>query len=170
MQELKDRALLIARTQIGVQERGKNTGPEVDAYLHAVHLPPGLPWCAAFVIWCYVAAARELGVRKVPLPRVGKVTRLWAACIGRYGHLWPPTVGDIYCHADDPTDPESTGHCGIVTAVRFDSFTGIEGNTNRTGSREGDSVWEHRRPRSYANLGFIDVSHEITVRLPRSLS
>jgi hypothetical protein len=171
LEALKGRALLIAKTQIGVQERGgKNTGPEVDAYLDAVFLPPGQNWCCAFVVWAHVIAAMELHVTKLPFPRTGKVTRLWQATNTRFGKRWPPAVGDIYCHATDPLDPDSTGHCGLVTAVHANAFTAIEGNTNREGSRTGDSVWEHPRPRAYANLGFIDISHEITVRIRRATS
>jgi hypothetical protein len=161
--ELKARAVVIAKSQLGVQERGgRNTGPEVDAYLLAVGLQPGQPWCCAFVLWCYLQAASELG-EPMPLRRTGKVTRLWdsSACFGRQG----PSVGDIYCHATDPADRESPGHCGIVVAVRPDgAFTAIEGNTNKAGSREGNSVWSHPRALAFANLGFVDISAESTAR------
>lgn len=167
MEELKKRALAIARTQIGVCETGRNCGPEVDAYLHAVGLPPGHPWCAAFVVWAYLQAARELQIRKFPLKRTGKVIRLWEAGAGRFGRK-TPTVGDIYCHAKDPLNADSAGHCGIVSAVRADgSFSGIEGNTSEDGSREGRVVWENHRGPQYANLGFLDVAHEVTLRIRR---
>lgn len=163
--QLRTRALAIAKTQLGVTESGgRNTGPEVDAYLFAVGLPPGNPWCAAFVVWCYSQAAGELRILTLPIKRTGKVTRLWDTSSARYGRQ-APKVGDIYCHATDPSQLESPGHCGIVTLVTDTTFSAIEGNTNKDGSREGDSVWQHTRPLAYANLGFIDVSTENTVKL-----
>jgi hypothetical protein len=160
---LKARALEIAKTQIGVQERGgRNTGPEVDAYLLAVGKGPGFSWCAAFIVWCYAKAARELSYPGLPIRRTGKVTRLWRTSSGRYGGR-APSVGAIFCHASDPDDPESPGHCGLVVAIHNDgTFTSIEGNTNREGSRDGDSVWQHRRPLTYANLGFLDVARDVS--------
>ena len=57
-------ALQVAITQIGVMEKpkGSNSGPEVDAYLASVGLPPGLPWCMAFNNFCVQKAARDAGV------------------------------------------------------------------------------------------------------------
>lgn len=165
--DLKTRALVIAQTQIGVRETSRNSGPEVDGYLFAVGLDPGNPWCAAFVIWAYGQAATELKIREQLLPRTGKVTRLWQKASGRYGRRFP-SVGDIYCHATDPKLLESPGHCGIVVRIHADgSFTGVEGNTNSSGSRAGDCVWQNRRKLEYANLGFLDVTREDTVRITR---
>lgn len=164
---LKARALVIAKTQIGVRETAHNSGPEVDAYLFAVGLYPGQAWCAAFVIWSYSQAARELGIHDLPLPRTGKVTRLWQKTAGRFGRRYP-AVGDIYCHATDLQTVDSPGHCGIVTKIHPDgSITGVEGNTNSGGGREGDCVWMNPRKLDYVNLGFIDVTRDDTVNIKR---
>lgn len=166
-EQLKTRALAIAQTQIGVREKTRNSGPEVDAYLFSVGLDPGNAWCAAFVIWAYEQAARELKIVHMPLPRTGKVTRLWQKSAGRFGRRFP-AVGDIYCHATDINVLDSPGHCGIVVRLHPDgAFTGIEGNTNSTGSRAGDCVWQNRRALDYVNLGFIDVTRDDTVRITR---
>ncbi len=57
--------LTFAATQIGVREDplGSNRGPEVDAYLRSVGCDPAenLPWCAAFVYFCFEKAAGALG-------------------------------------------------------------------------------------------------------------
>jgi hypothetical protein len=169
-EELKAHALTIAQTQLGVRETSRNSGPEVDAYLFAVGLDPGQAWCAAFVVWCYMRAASELRIRSMPLPRTGKVTRLWHMSANRFGRDWP-SVGDIYCHATDLKILDSPGHCGIVVRVHPDgSITGIEGNTNEAGSHDGVCVGPNRRAPAYVNLGFIDVTRDDTVKILRPVA
>jgi hypothetical protein len=168
--DLKARALVIAQTQIGVRETSRNSGPEVDEYLRAVGLDPGNAWCAAFVLWAYAKAARELKIGQFPLPRTGKVVRLWQKASARYGRKYP-SPGDIFCHATDLTVIDSPGHCGIVIRTHADgSFTAVEGNTSSTGSREGDCVWQNRRTLAYANLGFLDITREDTVKILRPVA
>ena len=164
--DLRDRALEIAVSQIGVRESGRpNHGPEVEGYLWSVGLGPGYPWCCAFVIWAYTTAARELGI-DMPLKRTGKVARLWRSS----PTLWRsglPSVGSIFIHLVDRDDPESNGHCGIVTRVNsYKSFNAVEGNTNQAGSRVGDRVLENTRDRNYA-LGFIDIGIQGPLESPR---
>ena len=43
----------IYTSQIGIREKGTNSGPAVEQYLRYVDLPKGNPWCAAFVCWVY---------------------------------------------------------------------------------------------------------------------
>lgn len=51
-------AVRVARAKVGVHERGSsNTGKWVDIFLHAVYLPGGYAWCAAFAIWDQIRAA-----------------------------------------------------------------------------------------------------------------
>lgn len=158
LSELRDKALSLAFAEIGTREVGRNRGPRVERYLHTVGLVGGDPWCAAFVVFCFDAAAQLLAMR-LPLPRTGKVTRLWR----KSNEAWrtqEPAVGAVYCHATDPADENSTGHCGIV--LRLDDgqgrIVGIEGNSNPQGSREGDGVVINYRPRAYVNLGYIDIA------------
>jgi hypothetical protein len=168
--DIRHRAMIIAETQIGVKEEpGKaNHGAQVERYLWSVGLGPGYAWCCAFVVWCYTEAARQLGESQ-PLKLTGKVARLWSWA----PELWRsdrPTVGAIYCHLHEPDDPESLGHCGIVTAVEDNgTFRAVEGNSNRTGSRAGDRVVENVRSRRYP-VGFIDIGREGPVESPRIFS
>jgi hypothetical protein len=54
MNILTQTALVRVRSFIGVKEvGGNNRGPEVEAWLARVGLPPGNPWCMAFA-WCCV--------------------------------------------------------------------------------------------------------------------
>jgi len=51
-------AVRVARAKVGVHEIGdSNTGKWVDIFLHAVYLPGGYAWCAAFAIWDQIRAA-----------------------------------------------------------------------------------------------------------------
>lgn len=157
--DLQARALNVAIGEIGTTESGgNNRGPRIERYLRAVGLPPGQPWCAAFAVWCYGEAWRQLAMEgALMLPKSGKVTRLWRRTRPEW-RTQKPAPGAIYCHATDPNDPESTGHCGIVWRPSENGLlVGIEGNTDDGGSREGDGVLvKHRNP-SYVNLGYIDV-------------
>lgn len=49
----------IYTSQIGIREKGTNSGPAVEQYLHYVNLPKGNPWCAAFVCWVFGRAGVE---------------------------------------------------------------------------------------------------------------
>lgn len=154
-------ALGLAVTQLGVRESGRNRGREVDAYLRSVGIDPetgSFPWCAAFVHWCFDAAAATLD-RQCPVPKTagvlkalamakaGKVTRTELATV-RPRVLGPddlPDRGHVYYY---PTGG-GRGHCGIVESVTVDD-AGIhvetcEGNTDASGTREGDGVYRRRR-------------------------
>lgn len=132
-------ALSIAQSQLGIHEQGgNNMGPEVDAYLSAVGLDPGNPWCAAFLFWCFRQAAQKLGMVN-PLPRTASSQRMWlhSEPITRDSN---PRPGYVYVLQHSP----STGHVGIIESIDDNGvITEISGNTNQTGSREGNSVWQH---------------------------
>jgi hypothetical protein len=135
---------------------GANRGPQVELYLGAVGLGPGEPWCCAFLIWCYREATLRASQLAMPLPKTGKCARLWA----RSDALWrseQPSVGAIYIHLTDPADPNSSGHCGIVTGFTDRTILAVEGNTNAAGSRLGDRVRINTRRRDYVNVGYIDI-------------
>ena len=57
------RAAADALANVGVTEEGENRGKFVEAYQRAVGIPPGSPWCAAFVRFRFEAAAKAMEVR-----------------------------------------------------------------------------------------------------------
>jgi len=59
---LQQHALRFAIQQLGVQENpiGSNRGDQIDKYLKSVKAPAGVPWCAAFVYWCFQQASYEI--------------------------------------------------------------------------------------------------------------
>ncbi|MES2875810.1 MAG: hypothetical protein V4708_18950 [Bacteroidota bacterium] len=50
---LVEKVRKIYTSQIGVREKGNNSGKEVEEYLKYVKLVKGNPWCAAFVCWVF---------------------------------------------------------------------------------------------------------------------
>jgi hypothetical protein len=151
---LRDRALVIAQRFVGVREERKNSGPDIDRWLSWVGLQPGQPWCMAFVHGMYKMAAMELGPTESPWPATGSVWRCW----NTVPDLWKSdrsSQGAVFVHITT----ENTGHCGFVVGVDGDDYLTVEGNTNEEGSREGDGVYQKRRPKDYVD-GFIDVGRE----------
>lgn len=141
----------------GVREQGgMNRGPDVEKYQKAVGLPPGAPWCAAFVSWCVMTARGET---KPPAWASGSAVTLWHR--GSRKRLPTATTtplevdykakvrpGMIWVRAKDAAGAISArkgtwlqGHTGIVVAVDEVGFHTVEGNTNGAGSREGDGVY-----------------------------
>jgi hypothetical protein len=162
--ELPGRALAVAASQLGVQERplGSNRGPEVEQYQAAVGIEPGQPWCAAFVYWCFEQAARQLG-RANPVIKTGSVMQHWS----RARRQGLPVVraeqarqephrlkaGMVFVMGTD----RGAGHTGLVQRVFGGRLVTIEGNTNGGGSREGIGVFRRdSRAVSSINCGFID--------------
>lgn len=159
MLTLSQEALEIAITYLGTREQGgNNTGPEVDQFLAAVGLPPGKPWCASFMFYCFREAAAKMGIKN-PCPKSGSAVQLYLKADPKY-RVSNPTVGAVYVLDDAPlskwihaTDiPIWAGHTGIVSSlIGTDVDEEISGNTNKAGSREGDTVWKHQ--------GQPEVSH-----------
>lgn len=152
--------LKTAVTQVGVMEDppGSNKGPQVNAYLASVGLPPGLYWCAAFVYWCFDKASVKLG-KTNPLVKTGHVMSHWNKTTGKKivtldainkpslikpGHIFILNTGG------------SSGHTGLVEKVDGGFIHTIEGNSNNAGGRNGIGVFRLQRKISKINRGFIE--------------
>ena len=161
-------AVAFARTQIGVMEEplGSNRGPEVDIYLRAVGLKPehgSFAWCVAFTHFCYLSAAKTVGVPNPHVVTAGVLDH-WnraarvakAVRVTRDAAVADParvTPGSLFIMDFG----QGVGHSGIVAEVSGGKLVTIEGNTNDNGSRNGIGVFE-RTARKIAdiNKGFID--------------
>lgn len=156
--DLRSRSLELAKRYVGVREHGgRNRGHQIERWQAKVHLPPGTPWCAAFVCSIVDECAAGLKVDN-PLPMVGSVAKLWAQAPEhmRSGRV---TDGSIFVHFVDPSNPHGHGHTGFVVGVDDGHMMTVEGNTDDDGGRDGDGVWYKRRPLSYA-FGFVDLGRE----------
>jgi hypothetical protein len=153
MNERAQKLIETAQSQLGVCEepKGSNKGKQVEAYLKAVGLGGGNPWCMAFVVWCCKQAGLSAGV-----PKTGSVMVSWKSCKAAYrAPKSDPKPGDIiiFDHGG------GKGHTGIVEAVEGSIIKTIEGNSNDDGSREGYEVCRQSRNRFSTQLvGFIRVA------------
>jgi hypothetical protein len=155
--DLTNGAVICASAFIGTKETSPNSGPVIDEMLAGVGLPPGNPWCAAFVHHCFHAAANALEMLN-PCPKTGGVLKMWdqapdAAKVDK------PVRGAIIVMDHG----KGHGHCGIVEAVNGGGLLeSIEGNSDRGGSRTGGSVVRHVwRPEDGARgrlVGYIDLA------------
>jgi hypothetical protein len=127
----------------GVRERtGKNDGLAVEKYLKYVNLSKGHPWCAAFLSWVY-------GQQGFKVPKSAWSPALFPASRLTLKPL-PGDVMGIYF-----PELKRIAHVGLVESMHSDWVYTIEGNTNVSGSLEGDGVYRRMRHlksiRSFSN-------------------
>ena len=120
----------VAATQVGVHEipAGSNDGPRVHVY-QVVTGAFKQPWCASFVSWCYVTAAKNLGktVRLAPLPAY---VPSWTAMI-RAGQRGWRRVEPAEARAGDVVTLWGSAHVELVDSCDRDAHIlhCIGGNT-----------------------------------------
>lgn len=155
MPSLRSLALAKAVREIGVQEEGgNNKGVRVESYLRAVDRWPGVPWCAAFVSWCFEEAAGF----NLPFTSAG------VEVIYNHGKKndWivsRPFKGDLVLFGEGFGD-----HIGFVEKVLGIGpvlvLQTVEGNTSsgEAGSQfNGDGVYRRRRIVKDKTVAFIRV-------------
>jgi len=150
----------IALTQIGTQEQGgNNRGTEIRAYQAATELSPSAwPWCAAFVDWCVKTWLKD--------PKAVS----WLNLKSMTPEEWRPKTAQAFglikwskdrIHTTKRLSDRSTAqkgdivvfdfsHTGIVVQDLGNRIVTVEGNTNSSGSREGDGVYRKIRAKSLA--------------------
>ncbi|WP_316770983.1 hypothetical protein [Pedobacter frigiditerrae] len=133
MELLRCKVVELAQSQVGVREFGNNNhGKAVEAYLAYTKMKPGNPWCAAFVSWVYGQQGRAQ-------PKTAWSPNLFPLARQTLKPL-PADVFGIYF-----PDLGRIAHCGLVERKKGNWIYSIEGNTNVTGSREGDGVYRKLR-------------------------
>ena len=131
----RDLLVRIATAEIGVKElTGRNDGIKVEAYLAVTGFKKGNPWCAAFISWVFTTAGFA-EPRTAWSPAMFPASRLTKQCS-------PGNLLGIYF-----PDLKRIGHVGMIEKLDGDWCISVEGNTNITGSREGDGVYLKRRHR-----------------------
>jgi len=130
---MREKLVHRAEQEIGVREKtGKNDGVRVETYLRAVNLKKGAPWCAAYISWLF---AQE-GLNK---PRTG-----WSPDMFPRSRLARSTLPGNLIGIYSP-EQKRIVHVGLIIGRDGDYVLSIEGNTNVTGSPEGDGVYKKRR-------------------------
>jgi hypothetical protein len=132
---------------LGVRETGgPNRGPWIDECLRFVGLDPagpdaphgGYAWCCAALVWC----AHKGGV---DLPRTALVAHLWRGVADRRIDTIEPGCGFVHLLPGGVH-----GHTGFVLRDNRDGdVMTLSGNTNGSGSRNGDRVGIVMHPKSY---------------------
>jgi len=141
--------LVTAHSQIGVQELGNNAGPEVAAYLEAVGLGIGNPYCAAFVSWTLEQQEETNTPVSFPRIRSGLATKFITRRSMRASEVLrgtkQPQPGDIIIWKKGNT---IFGHAGLVLEWDGACGTTIEANTSSGtygSQRNGDGVYQRER-------------------------
>jgi hypothetical protein len=128
-------------SQIGVREKGINSGVEVEMYLAAAGLGKGNPWCASFVAWTFKQCTN------IKVKSAGWVPSWFPKnkLIFRRGELnvRPAQSGDLI--GIWFANKNRLAHIGFYQKESGDFTISVEGNTNEEGSREGDGVYRKRR-------------------------
>lgn len=138
------RVIDTALRYVGPIEKGNNDGPAVRKFLRHVGLPPGNPWCAAFVSYCLDAANAKLPTIRTALATgflrgkyiSAKKVYMGFATVPR-GSIFVMRYGDTW-----------KGHTGLVISSKGSELWTIEGNTSsgRKGSqRDGNGAWIRQR-------------------------
>lgn len=120
----------------------------------------GVAWCAQFVSWC----ANEVGALGTIVPKYQSTFSglTWFRNRDQTGY-WPPRPGDIFMMCEynpgawnDVGNGWATIHTGIVEKYLGDGrVQTIEGNTNTTGSSQGNGVYRLIRNDSQDGKRFI---------------
>lgn len=135
-----ERIIAMARSQIGVRE-GYSNGHWNNDQKYSKELPGFAwsnrqAWCDTFVAWVFWKCAL-LNILKPPSAGVWTSYQGWLKA-GRFTEY--PTLGAQVIFGRNV-------HTGIVVAYDANYIWTVEGNTNDTGSAEGNGVYERRRNR-----------------------
>ncbi|WP_240186663.1 C40 family peptidase [Pedobacter namyangjuensis] len=131
--DYRQQIIAIAKSQVGIREAtANNDGVDVEKYLAYTGNQKGDPWCASFVSWVFGKAGYHQ-------PK----------------SAWSPDLFPKKRQAQEPTIAMVFGiyypklkriaHCGLVSKLNGNWVYTIEGNTNVSGSREGDGVYQRIR-------------------------
>lgn len=135
-------ALSFARDLIGVRESGHNRGPAVEMIQRAAGIPPGSPWCAAFVNAAaeYAQMVKDVRSPLEEVPLQGLVHSYYEHGL-QNGWIYSdqPYPGSLFLVWNRAKQRYS--HIGFVGEYLGNGlFTTVEGNSNTSGSAEGREV------------------------------
>jgi hypothetical protein len=144
------RPMDVMMAHLGVREIAPNRGPWIDECLRFVGVEPdgpdappgGYPWCCASFVWC----AHRAGV---DMPRTASVAALWHL-VQKEGRRLDRVVLEPGCAFVHLQPGGVHGHIGFVVRDNRDGdLLTLSGNTNGSGSRNGDRVALVLHPMSY---------------------
>lgn len=163
--EIEDLLITEAMKWVGIREHGgANKGNEVEMFQKAVDgKAQGEPWCLAFVQFVVGQVCKNYDILN-PLVRTEHCQTLYNRTDKRYLRK-DPERGFIFILKSKTSSSGHTGFC----LNRGSAFETVEGNTNASGSREGDGVYVKTRvvagTPTMDMRGFIDVPAMIYDRI-----
>lgn len=131
----------VARKYIGLREIPSNRGPMVEIFQASVGIPPGAPWCAAFVRWVLDNSNKKCFPIRSPLARkyitrfsvpAKFVAKGYRKVSSNFLAVWKR--GNNY-----------NGHIGFVVSWNLNSGFTIEGNTRPDDGSPPDGVFLRSR-------------------------
>jgi hypothetical protein len=138
----RDCVVATFNSQVGVREKGVNSGKEVEMYLASAGLGKGNPWCASFVSYifqqCTDIKISSAGWVPSWFPRKKLIFKR-----GEINYIRTPQSGDLI--GIWFANKNRLAHVGFYLEEEGDFTISVEGNTNEEGSREGDGVYRKRR-------------------------
>lgn len=141
-QDYAKKMIALARTQVGYKEGDRNKQKYADE-VPTLEWAQNQPWCATFVSWLALkTGASKLYPRSASCDAGGT----WFKQQDRWSTY--PAVGAQVFYGY----PHDLNHTGIVYKYDAEYIYTIEGNTNDSGSREGDGVYFKKRLRRGTNV------------------
>jgi hypothetical protein len=155
MTTLGEAAIAIALSYEGVHEtEGHDRGPEIDMFLRSQGLPPGNPWCASFVCFCIMHAAKALKIQP-KFQYGGSVYKLWTR--NPELRIAKPDYNCVFLLDHGLSQGGSRiGHTGFVIGPGEipGTLETMEGNTNAAGSRTGGKAMHRSRKMEEFTKGY----------------
>lgn len=160
-------AVSVAQEFLGLEELGgDNVGPGVEYFQRSANIPPGSPWCAAFVngaaeIACAIKNV-ESPLEDVPLQ--GYVQSYYNhGTVAGWRREWDQAhPGDLFLTWSD--SQRRWTHIGFIWRVARNrrEFLSLEGNTNLDGSSRGYMVIAQWRSADERTVSFLHWTGEAT--------
>lgn len=136
-------AIQVASSQVGYHEGKTVSGHWNNIQKYSAQLPgfdwsEGQPWCAVFYQWCLwqVGVSVPVGARSAGCANSVEAYKK----AGRFT-LYPGIGFQVFF------GPNGGSHTGLVYKYDDEYIYTIEGNTNGSGSAEGDGVYKKKRLR-----------------------
>lgn len=160
------RLLTTAASQIGYREGRSSSGSwNNDNAFGKWYGTNGVAWCAQFVSWAAAAA----DIPETVIPKHQYTPTGWNWFTARDRDVTTPRAGDIfYVYGYVSSEGRSrVHHVGIVEKVLSGGrIQTIEGNTNTSGSAQGNGVYRLIRPISTTKLRFARPNYAAAVQAP----
>jgi len=141
MSDLRDRFVSLLKSQVGYHEghdsSGWNNMQKYSPATPGLEWSQGQAWCATFQAW----GAHYLGMDAMwPMTASCSTAVQWWQDHGRWSE-YPVLGGPLYM------GPSGGDHTEVVWKYTADRVCSVGGNTNDSGSYQGDGVYLHDRPR-----------------------